>query len=579
VAWLVRSGERAQLAYAQRTAVERYEAALALLESSGDDLRERGWLRYRIARENRGITPRQSVGYLDEAMHVAAEVGDRALAAAARFTRGVCLFQVGDQEVGLREMTAGADALEALPLEEQERLDLGPDAEGVPTITCPRGMVIGALSGNGRVAEAIAMGEATREGRPRRTALGELGWAHYGDRYTSLGNAYALVGRPEAARDAFAHAHERIRALGHYGSLAVSMAGALNNVSLTYFTEDLDEHWRLAEGAAAAWERANVTDQHALPPVRLPVLLLTGRWAEARAEGEAALPSLQSTSWVRWNYIPITLGTIAYAQGDAERVWALTHLVLPSGVQTTAIRSRPGFLRLGAALHLDAGDLLQAAEWLRAHDRWLEAISGTVLALPEGRTLWARYYRQSGDIDRAYQHAQQALAHATEPRQPLALIAALRLLGELDTETGRFNQAADHLDAALALADACHAPYERALTLLARAELHTTTGDDREALRLLGTVRALCSPLGAKSALARADALAARLAPTYPAGLSAREVEVLRLLVQGMSNTAIAAELSVSVRTVERHIGNLYIKIDAHNRADATAFAFRHDLT
>jgi DNA-binding NarL/FixJ family response regulator len=55
-------------------------------------------------------------------------------------------------------------------------------------------------------------------------------------------------------------------------------------------------------------------------------------------------------------------------------------------------------------------------------------------------------------------------------------------------------------------------------------------------------------------------------------------VEVLRLLTRGLSNAAIAGELFVSVRTVERHIRNLYTKIDAHNRADATAYAFRHDL-
>lgn len=66
--------------------------------------------------------------------------------------------------------------------------------------------------------------------------------------------------------------------------------------------------------------------------------------------------------------------------------------------------------------------------------------------------------------------------------------------------------------------------------------------------------------------------------PAYPAGLSEREVEVLRLLGSGKSNANIAAELVLSVRTVERHISNIYGKTNSHGRAEATAFAFTHGL-
>ncbi len=73
------------------------------------------------------------------------------------------------------------------------------------------------------------------------------------------------------------------------------------------------------------------------------------------------------------------------------------------------------------------------------------------------------------------------------------------------------SKAAGHLEQALALTEACAAPYERALTLLALAELRAATGDRDAARTLLGQVRAICESLGAKPALARADALAARL--------------------------------------------------------------------
>jgi DNA-binding NarL/FixJ family response regulator len=57
-----------------------------------------------------------------------------------------------------------------------------------------------------------------------------------------------------------------------------------------------------------------------------------------------------------------------------------------------------------------------------------------------------------------------------------------------------------------------------------------------------------------------------------------REVEVLRLIAAGHSNGVIAEQLSLSVRTIERHITNLYAKIEARGKADATAYALRQGL-
>jgi len=53
------------------------------------------------------------------------------------------------------------------------------------------------------------------------------------------------------------------------------------------------------------------------------------------------------------------------------------------------------------------------------------------------------------------------------------------------------------------------------------------------------------------------------------------ELEVLRLIAQGETNAEIAHRLSLSINTVERHIANLYRKIEARGRADATAYASR----
>jgi DNA-binding CsgD family transcriptional regulator len=61
-------------------------------------------------------------------------------------------------------------------------------------------------------------------------------------------------------------------------------------------------------------------------------------------------------------------------------------------------------------------------------------------------------------------------------------------------------------------------------------------------------------------------------------GLSARELEVLRLVAAGKSNREIASALVISEHTVRRHLQNLFAKIGVSSRSAATAFAFQHDL-
>ena len=63
-----------------------------------------------------------------------------------------------------------------------------------------------------------------------------------------------------------------------------------------------------------------------------------------------------------------------------------------------------------------------------------------------------------------------------------------------------------------------------------------------------------------------------------PDGLSRRELEVLWLVAAGESNSQIARRLGLSTHTVERHAANLYRKIGARGRADATAYALRNGL-
>jgi len=77
------------------------------------------------------------------------------------------------------------------------------------------------------------------------------------------------------------------------------------------------------------------------------------------------------------------------------------------------------------------------------------------------------------------------------------------------------------------------------------------------------------------------EELGARAPAARVGGLSAREAEVLRLVAHGLSNAEIARELVLSVRTVERHVANVYLKIGASGRtarAIATAWAHTHGI-
>jgi DNA-binding NarL/FixJ family response regulator len=60
--------------------------------------------------------------------------------------------------------------------------------------------------------------------------------------------------------------------------------------------------------------------------------------------------------------------------------------------------------------------------------------------------------------------------------------------------------------------------------------------------------------------------------------LTPRELQVLRLVATGKTNKAIAAELFVSEKTVDRHVSNIFTKLDVPSRAAATASAYQHTL-
>ncbi len=576
VLWLTRAGERAQRALAWRTATLRFEAALSRLEGDDSALSERGWLLFRLAVLRRFADPAAEIASLEEAESLGRAAGDHALVAYARFYQGMLRCTSGDFRLGIAAEEAGIAMLDALSPEDRDRLKAIDTTSDSLDAQNGRGELTLALGESGRYAQARALGERIVS-LPLTETSGSRGDAYYG-----LAYAFAAFGQPDEARRAFALARESFRAGDHRSMLTASLFEELVIVVLTYQADQPHERqWVEAELSASFAVLDDVFDERSARSAGVVSRVLQGAWPEAFAMFEQ--------SDVRFMRLAITtlLAPLARHQGNATLAWTMVRNGLPGGPDT-AVENSAGFIlplrTLAVTLSLDAGDHDTARKWLVALDEWLDW-SGSILGQADAHLSWAAYFRAIGDPVQSRTRATQALAMAGAPRQPLALLAAHRLLGELDLAENRLFDAEAHLTAALALADACDARHERALTLLALAELLRLRGHLPSARAQIDTIRTLCVPMGAEMTLARADALGALLATLsvasstiLPAGLTVREAEVLRLLSMGLANAEIAQQLSLSPRTINAHLTTIYGKLGVATRGAAIRFALDHGI-
>jgi DNA-binding NarL/FixJ family response regulator len=108
-----------------------------------------------------------------------------------------------------------------------------------------------------------------------------------------------------------------------------------------------------------------------------------------------------------------------------------------------------------------------------------------------------------------------------------------------------------------------------------------TESYDRVAGLLLGADEYLVKPVAPDELLIRIERLLRRSAPVAPpiaAKLTARELQVLLLLAEGLASAEIAARLFISPKTVSTHIDRILVKLDVRSRAQAVALAYRREL-
>ena len=134
------------------------------------------------------------------------------------------------------------------------------------------------------------------------------------------------------------------------------------------------------------------------------------------------------------------------------------------------------------------------------------------------------------------------------------------------------------LHAAVRLWHELEAPYEAARSRMLAGLACRALGDDDSAALELDAARAAFTRLGALPDLALLDGRTGTADAAAAAGLSRREAEVLRRLAAGATNKAIAGELVLSVRTVDRHVSNIFVKLGVSSRTAAAAYAHEHRI-
>jgi DNA-binding CsgD family transcriptional regulator len=302
------------------------------------------------------------------------------------------------------------------------------------------------------------------------------------------------------------------------------------------------------------------------------VVLTLGRWEEARALLDRCGPLLARLD----NPEPIAFvrqlhAVIAYQLGDLEQSYALaseTIQIFERVDPATAVWYR-GILML-ACFALGRRD--EAERHLRLQEARLGTLPEPALPARSARTVLGLAYAELGDRQRAADCERALRPYAGDhhwwlTRRTLAELAALRG------------------DTTLALADLASAESQArqegltpdlALILLRRSELlGPSSAEGRAALT---EARRLLASLGMRAALARADRLVGSANAASPAGLTAREIEVLRHLAQGKTNREIAEALVISEHTVVNHLSHIFGKIGVDNRTAATAFAHRQGI-
>ncbi|MDT0353066.1 LuxR C-terminal-related transcriptional regulator [Pseudonocardia charpentierae] len=296
---------------------------------------------------------------------------------------------------------------------------------------------------------------------------------------------------------------------------------------------------------------------------RAQILHTRGSWQEAEREATQACADMAH----------VHIGTIAEGHYEIGEIRRLRGDLV--GAEDAFRRAhelgrdpQPGL----ALVRLAQGHADTAAASIRT------ALAVLVPPLPRARLCVAQV-----EIALAAGDLETARAACTELEQTAAtyessgLAAAVQQArGALLLREGAAPEAVTMLRAACRRWQDLDATHHAANTRLLLAEAYRSLGDEDAAALELNAADAVFAQLGAEPGRRRVASL--RGPRALPGGMTAREIEVLRLVATGCSNRDVAAMLFISERTVHRHLSNIYTKLGISSRSAATAYAFEHGI-
>ena len=298
---------------------------------------------------------------------------------------------------------------------------------------------------------------------------------------------------------------------------------------------------------------------------RAQILQLQGAWPEVLAEVERASRHFMEPM------NPAAVAKAHYLQGEVHRLRGEFAAAEEAYRRSSRLGSepQPGL----ALLRLAQGNYEAAAAAIRRFAGETTERSRRASLLPA----YAEIMLAAGEVDeaRAACRELEEIAAVCDSDMLRAMLAHAQ--GAVQLVAGDAGAALASLRRAAQAWQELDAPYEAARVRVLLGQACSALGDEEGSALELDAARGIFEELGAAPDVAAVDALTGA-AESNRYGLTARELEVLRLVARGKSNREIASALVISEHTVARHLQNIFRKLDVSSRAAAGAFAHEHDL-